>query len=115
MRHPGHRWRVTIRLRLTLLYAGAFFIAGTVLIALMYLTLSQVINHQAASTGTLQHLSPDLGHVFRAESQRQRADILNTMLALRPEDRYPNAHATAEALRMYLAKRASIQTRRPQF
>jgi len=81
LRHPGHRWRVTIRLRLTLLYAGAFFIAGTVLIALMYLTLSQVINHQAASTGTLQHLSPDLGHVFRAESQRQRADILSTMLA----------------------------------
>ena len=41
------------------------------------------------------------------------ADILNTMLALRPEDRYPTAHATAEALRMFLAKRASLQSRRP--
>jgi signal transduction histidine kinase len=81
VRTPGHRWRVTIRLRLTLLYAGAFFLAGTVLIALMYFTLSQVLNHQSAATGTLQHLSPDLGHVFRTESQRQRADILDTMLA----------------------------------
>ena len=80
MRTPGHRWRVTIRLRLTLLYAGAFFLAGAVLIALMYFTLSQVLNHQLASTGT-PHLSPDLGHVFRAESQRQRTDILDTMLA----------------------------------
>jgi eukaryotic-like serine/threonine-protein kinase len=43
------------------------------------------------------------------------ADILNTMLALRPEDRYPTAHATAEALRVFLAKRASIQDRRPKF
>jgi len=63
------------------LYAGAFFLAGTVLIALMYFTLSQVLDHQSGSTGTLQHLSPDLGHVFRAESQRQRAGILDTMLA----------------------------------
>jgi signal transduction histidine kinase len=81
VRTTGHRWRVTIRLRLTLLYAGAFFLAGTVLIALMYFTLSQVLNHQLASTGTLQHLSPDLGHVFRAESERQRTGILDTMLA----------------------------------
>ena len=41
------------------------------------------------------------------------ADILNTMLALRPEDRYPTAQAAADALRMFLAKRASIKSRRP--
>jgi serine/threonine protein kinase len=50
----------------------------------------------------------------KSKSVGPLADILNTMLALRPEDRYPTAHATAEALRMYLAKRASIQSRRPR-
>lgn len=43
------------------------------------------------------------------------ADILDTMLALRPEQRYPTARATADALRMFLAKRASPADRRPRF
>jgi serine/threonine-protein kinase len=43
------------------------------------------------------------------------SDILNTMLALRPEQRYPTARATADALRMFLAKRASPADRRPRF
>ena len=43
------------------------------------------------------------------------ADILNTMLALRPEQRYPTARATADALRMFLAKRTSPSDRRPRF
>jgi len=80
VRPPSRRWRVTIRVRLTLLYACAFLLAGTVLIALMYVTLSQVLNHHSAPTGTAQHLSPELGHVFITESQRQRADTLNAML-----------------------------------
>jgi hypothetical protein len=29
-------WRSTIRVRLTLLYAGAFFLAGAILVALCY-------------------------------------------------------------------------------
>ena len=37
------------------------------------------------------------------------------LLALRPEDRYPTARATSEALRMFLAKRASLSDRRPRF
>jgi len=42
------------------------------------------------------------------------ADIINTLLALRPEERYPTAYAAAEALRMYIAKRALLLNRRPQ-
>lgn len=43
------------------------------------------------------------------------ADILNTMLALNPEERYPTARATADALRMFLAKRSSPADRRTRF
>jgi signal transduction histidine kinase len=74
-------WRFSIRVRLTVLYAGAFFAAGAVLIVLMQLLLGQVLAHQSPQTGALQHLSPDLEHVFRTESQRQRVDTQGTMLA----------------------------------
>jgi signal transduction histidine kinase len=77
---PGRRWRVTIRIRLTLLYAGAFFLAGAVLVALMYLYLAQVLNHQPGAADTLQQLSPEVRHAASAQSQRDRADTLNTML-----------------------------------
>ncbi|MEO6395681.1 MAG: ATP-binding protein [Devosia sp.] len=40
----GFPW--TIRTRLSLLYAGAFFVAGVALIAFMYLFLAQVLNQQ---------------------------------------------------------------------
>ena len=36
--------RSTIRLRLTVLYAGAFFLAGAILIALMYFYLEQSLD-----------------------------------------------------------------------
>ena len=38
---PRRWWRSTIRVRLTLLYAGAFFLAGAVLVTLMYLFQAQ--------------------------------------------------------------------------
>ncbi|MEO7223481.1 MAG: ATP-binding protein [Devosia sp.] len=44
MKILGYPW--TIRTRLSLLYAGAFFLAGLALIAFMYLFLGQVLNQQ---------------------------------------------------------------------
>jgi signal transduction histidine kinase len=40
------KWSSTIRVRLTALYGGAFFLAGFVLIGVMYLQLTQVIGQQ---------------------------------------------------------------------
>lgn len=44
MKIPGFPW--TIRTRLSLLYAGAFFVAGTALIVVIYLYLGQVLDRQ---------------------------------------------------------------------
>jgi len=98
MTTPRRWWRSTIRVRLTLLYAGAFFLASATLVALMYLYLGQVINHQLTvrgditeqlpeqipsepgPPGTLQHLSPEVHDALRVQFQRARDDTLNTML-----------------------------------
>jgi signal transduction histidine kinase len=88
------RWRSTIRVRLTLLYAGAFFLAGAVLVAVMYLVLGQALDRQVtARVGITEHL-PELSATepgaqqaaheaqeeLRAQFQRDRDDTLNTML-----------------------------------
>lgn len=44
MKIPGFPW--TVRTRLSLLYAGAFFVAGTALIVVIYLYLGQVLDRQ---------------------------------------------------------------------
>ena len=80
MTAPRRRWRSTIRVRLTLLYAGAFFLAGAVLVVLMYLFLRQVLDHQAGPAGALHHLTPDIQGAFRAQYQRDRDTTLDTML-----------------------------------
>jgi signal transduction histidine kinase len=80
MTTPGRPWRSTIRVRLTLLYAGAFFLAGAVLVVLMYLYLGQVLHHQPGSEGALQHLSPDVQTALRGQNERDRTSTLNTML-----------------------------------
>ena len=80
MRSLDRRWRVTIRVRLTLLYAGAFFVAGALLVALIQVFLGQVLDHQSGSAGNLQHLSSEVDHAFRTEFQRQRAATLDAML-----------------------------------
>ena len=91
---PRRRWRSTIRTRLTLLYAGAFFLAGAVLVALMYLFMAQALDRQlAARVGITEHLtestttepgSTQRGHAaqaaLRAQFQKDRDDTLNTML-----------------------------------
>ncbi len=46
MKLPRHKWHLTIRVRLTMLYATAFFLAGLALIGLMYFQLNQVIGEQ---------------------------------------------------------------------
>jgi signal transduction histidine kinase len=74
------RWRSTIRVRLTLLYAGAFFLAGAVLVALLYLYLRLVLAHQVGPASSLQHLTPDVQGALRAQLQRDRDATLDTML-----------------------------------
>lgn len=78
-------WPATIRVRLTLLYAGAFFLAGVTLVALLDLSLGQTLNHELTVRGdsaeqAFQHLSPDVHDALRAQFQRARDDTLNTML-----------------------------------
>ncbi|HYU66585.1 MAG TPA: HAMP domain-containing sensor histidine kinase [Jatrophihabitantaceae bacterium] len=68
-------WRSTIRVRLTLLYAGAFFLAGAVLVALIYLYLGQVLSHQLTVRDTTA-----VHDAVGAEFQRAREETLNTML-----------------------------------
>jgi signal transduction histidine kinase len=89
-------WQSRIRVRLTLLYAGAFFLAGGVLVALTYLYLGQSLDRQlAARVGvTQQHLadyatevdahatarSGRLQETLRAEFEQDRDDTLRAML-----------------------------------
>jgi signal transduction histidine kinase len=85
MTNPRGWWRSTIRARLTLLYAGAFFLAGAVLIALMYLYLGQVLSHELSVRGdgteqTFRHLSPEAHDAVTAQLLRARDETLNTML-----------------------------------
>jgi signal transduction histidine kinase len=94
MTTPRRWWRPTIRARLTLLYAGAFFLAGAALVTLMYLFLGQALDRQlTARLGITQHLAEQaatqpgsqaashaLQEELRAQFQQDRDDTLNTML-----------------------------------
>jgi signal transduction histidine kinase len=88
------RWRFTIRLRLTLLYAGAFFLAGAALVGLMYFFLGQALDRQVtARVGISEHLpestisepgSQQAAHeareALRAQFEQDRDDTLDSML-----------------------------------
>lgn len=92
------KWRSTIRVRLTLLYAGAFFLAGLALVALMYFQLGQVLNQQlVVRTGFAEQvqeqsasepqpaesqrfLFDDSQGLIRAQFQHVRSETLDTML-----------------------------------
>jgi signal transduction histidine kinase len=94
MTTPRRWWRPTIRVRLTLLYAGAFFLAGLALVALMYLFLGQALDRQVTARLDLtQHLpqqastQPDaqeaihaLQDDLRAQFRKDRDDTLRAML-----------------------------------
>ena len=91
---PRRWWRSTIRVRLTVLYAAAFFLAGAVLVAVMYFYLGAALDRQVtAQAGITEHLpasattepgSQQAAHqaqqALRAQFQRDRDDTLNTML-----------------------------------
>jgi signal transduction histidine kinase len=81
------RWlRSTIRVRLTLLYAGTFFLAGGILVALMYFYLGLSLDHQltARATSTEQlrshQVPPALADQYRAQFQQDRDDTRREML-----------------------------------
>jgi len=94
MTKTSGRWRSTIRLRLTLLYAGAFFVAGAALVAVMYFILGEALDRQVtARVGNTEHLpepsptEPDpqqAAHAtqdaLRAQFQQDRDDTLDAML-----------------------------------
>lgn len=86
--------RSTIRVRLTLLYAGAFFLAGAALVAVMYFVLGQALDRQlttrvditehlpevsASEPGSQQRAHEALDKL-RAQFQQDRDDTLDTML-----------------------------------
>jgi signal transduction histidine kinase len=94
MTTPRRWWRSTIRVRLTLLYAGAFFLAGAALVAVIYFFLGQALDRQlTARVGVTEHL-PELTPTepgaqqaaheaqqeLRAQFQQDRDDTLNAML-----------------------------------
>jgi len=95
MTTPRRRWRSTIRIRLTLLYAGAFVLAGAALVGLMYFFMGQALDRQVtAQVGITQHLSSagasesdsrQRAHrreqQLRAQFERDRDDTLGSMLA----------------------------------
>jgi len=84
--------RSTIRVRLTALYACAFFVAGAILIALMYFYLAQSLhNRPAALQGIVQQFRNERGLPNRpvidnvltaiaAQAERERKETLHGML-----------------------------------
>ncbi|WP_043649879.1 sensor histidine kinase [Nocardia thailandica] len=87
MRRP----RSTIRLRLTLLYGGSFFVAGAVLIGLMYLSLEQWLDSRPVGAAHLtitrnlvvreQFPAADrLAAAITEQSEQERRDVLRAML-----------------------------------
>jgi signal transduction histidine kinase len=95
MSTPRFWWHSTIRARLTLLYAGAFFLAGAVLVGLMYFSLGQALDRQLANrvVFTDEHLRGQLSaepgsprvalrvqEDLQAQFRQDRDNTLNTML-----------------------------------
>ncbi|GGN94783.1 sensor histidine kinase [Nocardia rhizosphaerihabitans] len=85
------RPRSTIRLRLTLLYAASFFVAGAVLIAVMYFSLEQWLDRRPAATTHMiisKHLAlgdrmpgtERLAEAIAAQAAQERRDVLRAML-----------------------------------
>jgi signal transduction histidine kinase len=94
MTAPWRLWRSTIRVRLTLLYAAAFFLAGAVLVAVMYISMRAALDRQVtARADTTEHVpasattepgSQQAAHqaqkALLAQFARDRDDTLNTLL-----------------------------------
>jgi signal transduction histidine kinase len=96
MTRAGLWWRSTIRVRLTLLYAGAFFLAGAVLVALMYLFMAQALDRQLTARllitdehlrqsvggepGALRVVTGEVQQALHAQFRQDRDSTLNSML-----------------------------------
>jgi signal transduction histidine kinase len=94
MTRPRSRWYSRIRVRLTLLYAGAFFVAGAALVVVMYILLGQALDRQlTARVGISEHLTEpsandpvslqrahDQEQAIRAQFEKDRDNTRNTML-----------------------------------
>ncbi|MEV6333881.1 ATP-binding protein [Nocardia vinacea] len=81
----------TIRLRLTLLYAGAFFIAGAILVALMYFYLdrsldrrhgmgAQILVREYLAKRNRPIVTEELYTALTAQAAKERRDTLEAML-----------------------------------
>ncbi|WP_433755433.1 sensor histidine kinase [Nocardia sp. CA-135398] len=81
----------TIRLRLTLLYAGAFFIAGAILVALMYFYLdrsldrrhgmgAQILVREYLAKRNRPIVTEELYQALTAQAAKERRDTLEAML-----------------------------------
>ena len=82
-------WQSTIRVRLTLLYAGAFFLAGAALIALTYVYLGQSLDRQVAARvgDTEQHIASFLSEADTHDSPRTRAQLHDALSTQFEQDR----------------------------
>jgi signal transduction histidine kinase len=89
MRRPIKRrpwWRSTIRVRLTLLYAGAFFLAGAILVALMYVYLGLTLDHQLATRASSaeqlrsHQVPPEFAGQLQTQLQHDRDNTRREML-----------------------------------
>src|SRR5215212_10051139 len=79
--NPHRLWPATIRVKLTLHYAVAFFIAGAVLVGVIYFSLGQALDHRpAVSSDTPGHLTPEQRDVLIVQFEQNRDDTLGTML-----------------------------------
>jgi signal transduction histidine kinase len=74
----------TIRVRLTMLYAAVFFVAGAVLVALMMLYLAHALDGQVTArigaTEQTPELPPQAQQELRVQFQRDRDHVLGAML-----------------------------------
>jgi signal transduction histidine kinase len=85
----NRRWKSGIRIRLTLLYAGAFFLASAALVAVMYLYFGYALDHQLSSRVTsaqqlrshaAHDVSPDLVDQLRAQYQHDHDNTMRAVL-----------------------------------
>lgn len=72
MRPP---WKSAIRVRLTLLYAGAFFLAGLLVVAGLYLYFGHSLR-----TYMPQHLPPGISEAVSAQAQHEHAATMRAVL-----------------------------------
>ncbi|MGH3695766.1 MAG: sensor histidine kinase [Pseudonocardiaceae bacterium] len=87
-------WRSTIRVRLSLLYAGAFFLAGATLIALTYFYLRQSLDHQLSfRAGITERLTAEFLSEADAPSSSRMAQLHEAFTAQFEQGRDHTLHA----------------------